>query len=61
MELDDPPCDDPVYLWRKHRLLESGFTERQAVVLAASTCDLHEACELVARGADPAVAFDIAS
>jgi hypothetical protein len=50
--------------WRLSELVRVGFAYDDAVNLAAATSgpeavDLHEACELVANGCDPSVAYDI--
>jgi hypothetical protein len=46
--------------WRFQQLLAAGWPERQALVLAAHhDIDLHLACDLLARGCDLALAWEI--
>lgn len=54
--------DAKVFDWRRAQLEKAGYSFDQAVNLAASTCDLHEACDmLLVRKCDPATAFDCMS
>ena len=54
--------DAKVFDWRRQQLEAAGYSFEQAVTLAASHCDLHEAVELLrVKGCDPATAFDIES
>jgi len=46
--------------WRFRQLLAAGWPERQALVLAAHhDIDLHLACDLLAKGCDLALAWEI--
>ncbi len=46
--------------WRFQQLVNAGWREQQALVLAANhDVDLHLACDLLARGCDPTVAWEI--
>ena len=46
--------------WRFQQLLAAGWPEQQAVVLAANhDVDLHQACELLDRGCDADLAWQI--
>ncbi len=55
---DGPPVD--VTSWRRSRLLEAGFPEDLATVLAGtSAVDLHALLELVDRGCPPHLAARI--
>ena len=46
--------------WRFQQLVKGRWPEQQALVLAASPdVDLHLACELLAKGCDPAIAWEI--
>lgn len=57
---DVPATDRGVEDWRFQQLLAAGWPERQALVLAAHhDIDLHLACNLLARGCDLALAWDI--
>ncbi len=48
--------------WRLQKLAAAGWPEPQALLLAAShAVDLHFACDLLANGCDPAVAWEIVS
>ena len=53
--------DDVVYRWRLSELTRAGYTVAQAESLARSRCDLHEALDLLAKGASTEQAFDILS
>jgi hypothetical protein len=46
--------------WRFEQLVGVGWPEQQALVLAAShDIDLHVACDLLAKGCDVALAWEI--
>jgi len=46
--------------WRFQQLLSAGWPEEQALVLAARPdVDLHLACDLLAKGCDPTLAWEI--
>ena len=46
--------------WRFQQLVVAGWSEKQALVLAASRdVDLHLACDLLAEGCDPDIALQI--
>jgi hypothetical protein len=46
--------------WRFQQLVVAGWSEQQALVLAASRdVDLHLACDLLAEGCDPGIALQI--
>lgn len=46
--------------WRFQQLVSAGWPEQQALVLAANhDVDLHLACDLLAQGCDPTVAWEI--
>lgn len=54
--------DNRVIDWRFEVLEAAGFTNPQALVLAArADIDLHEACELLEAGCPSDIAFDILS
>jgi len=52
-------CDEPgrVRGWRLERLIDSGWPPDYAEELAVLPVDLHEACDMLARGARPGAAF----
>lgn len=50
---------DEVNVWRYERLLEAGWDELLAGILAVSDVDLHRACELLKGGCDQATAWEI--
>ena len=54
---DGPPVD--VVLWRRCRLLDSGFPEPLATRLANTRVDLHALLQLVDRGCPPELAARI--
>jgi hypothetical protein len=57
---DFPPPELGVDDWRFEQLVAAGWPEQQALVLAARhDVDLHLACDLLAKGCDPALAWDI--
>jgi hypothetical protein len=57
---DSPTVERGVDEWRFQQLLEAGWPERQALVLAAHhDVDLHLACDLLAQGCDLALAWEI--
>jgi hypothetical protein len=46
--------------WRYQQLVKAGWPEAQALALAANhQVDLHLACDLLAKGCDPDVAWQI--
>ena len=46
--------------WRFNQLAGSGWPEQRALVLAANhDVDLHIACDLLPKGCNPAVAWEI--
>lgn len=54
------PQGDEVVGWRRHRLLDAGFSAALAAVLAADfRADLHAVLELVERGCPPVLAARI--
>ena len=54
------PAEDDPYWWRAEEMYRAGFMYEQAMVLAGTGVDLHDACQLVKRaGAD--LAFQILS
>jgi len=55
--LDDriEPCDR-VDAWRLERLIDAGYSVELAVQLATAQVDLHQACDLLARGCTPELA-----
>lgn len=57
---DFPAVERGVDDWRFQQLLAAGWPERQALVLAAHhDIDLHLACDLLAKGCDLALAWEI--
>ena len=55
-----PAVERGVDDWRFQQLLAAGWPERQALVLAAHhDIDLHLACDLLAKGCDLALAWEI--
>lgn len=55
-----PETDDQVERWRHSQLLEAGWEDPQAFLLAVLTdVDLHVACDLLRSGCDPLVAWTI--
>ena len=59
-EPEEKPPDESVNLWRMEQLLNAGWDEAWAALLACDhTVDLHRACELLEQGCDPAVALHI--
>jgi hypothetical protein len=57
---DFPTVERGVDDWRFQQLLAAGWPERQALVLAAHhDIDLHLACDLLAKGCDLALAWEI--
>ena len=58
VEVDIDP--DGVGQWRYDRLVEAGWPEGHAIILAVDRgVDLHQACELLANGCDLARAWEI--
>jgi hypothetical protein len=55
-ELDER---DRVCAWRLVRLVEAGYRDDDAVEIACSPTDLHEAVELVQRGCPSGLAVQI--
>lgn len=51
--LDQVSDDDRVYVWRADRLIELGLPLHDAVELAATRIDWHDAERLVRRGCPP--------
>ncbi len=57
---DFPAVERGVDDWRFQQLLAAGWPERQALVLAAHhDIDLHFACDLLTKGCDLALAWEI--
>jgi hypothetical protein len=57
---DAPTVERGVEDWRFQQLLGAGWPERQALVLAAHhDIDLHRACDLLTKGCDLALAWEI--
>ena len=57
---DFPTVERGVDDWRFQQLLTAGWPERQALVLAAHhDIDLHLACDLLTKGCDLALAWEI--
>ena len=55
-----PSAELPVDDWRFHQLVRAGWPEQHALLLAADhDIDLHVACDLLADGCDPALAYAI--
>jgi hypothetical protein len=55
----DPEGSD-IYVWRLDQLLQAGYSELNARKLAArAEVDLHQACDLLARGCPEETAFAI--
>lgn len=51
---------DAVVAWRLRNLLEAGYDEYEALMLAERRdVDWHDACELVERGCEKALALEI--
>jgi hypothetical protein len=60
IDSDVPTTELGVEDWRFNQLAGAGWPEQQALVLAANhDVDLHIACDLLAKGCDPAVAWEI--
>jgi hypothetical protein len=57
---DFPTVELGVDDWRFEQLVAAGWREQQALVLAARHhIDLHLACDLLAKGCDQALAWEI--
>jgi len=57
---DIPTRELGVEHWRFDQLVSAGWPEQQALVLAANhDIDLHLACDLLAKGCDLALAWEI--
>ena len=57
---DFPVSELGVEDWRFDQLAGAGWPEQQALVLAANhDVDLHIACDLLPKGCNPAVAWEI--
>ena len=60
IDSDFPTSDLGVEDWRFKQLVCAGWPEQQALVLAANhDIDLHLACDVLAKGCDPALAWAI--
>lgn len=56
---DDPPFAD-VIQWRREKLVEAGYPQEEALVLAErNDVELHRALDLLERGCDVATALRI--
>jgi hypothetical protein len=60
----DTPEEEKVEEWRLAELLRVGYSIDDAISIAArhsgaDAIDLHNACDLIEKGADPQVAADI--
>jgi hypothetical protein len=60
IDTDLPSSELGIEDWRFEQLVGVGWPEQQALVLAAShDIDLHVACDLLAKGCDVALAWEI--
>lgn len=57
---DEPSADTRVETWRRESLTRAGYTEPVLTLLAAqASVDLHDACDLLAKGCDEMTAWRI--
>ena len=60
LHTDADPVESTVDEWRFRQLLAAGWPEQEALLLAARhDVDLHHACELLDRGCDTELAWQI--
>ena len=60
LHIDTDPVESTVDEWRFRQLLAAGWPEQEALLLAARhDVDLHQACELLDRGCDAELAWQI--
>ena len=60
LHADSPIVEASVDEWRFQQLQQAGWPEQEALLLAARhEIDLHQACELLQRGCDPGLAWQI--
>lgn len=60
LHIDTDPVESTVDEWRFRQLLAAGWPEQEALTLAARhDVDLHQACELLDRGCDAELAWQI--
>jgi hypothetical protein len=58
-DLDPLTEGETVRAWREAQLIRAGYLADDAITLAATQCDLHQAAQLLAWGCDEATAVNI--